>query len=413
MEQDTANPRAPSGGKPPPPLLAHALAYAGRGWSIIPVHFPKGKKAGAVRWKPYQNGPPGEKLLRKWFTTPKYPALGVVLGPGSGNLACRDFDEADAYHAWAAAHPDLAAALPTVQTARGFHVYFRAAVGKTLDLGDGELRGAKSLCVLPPSNHPKGGAYRWTVQPPVGDVPELNPWAAGLAEPRAVQKQTEAGRSTRSRQSKQISGGGGVVRDLEKWRKEIDAAILATLPPRPGTRNRKVFDFARALKAIPALADLPAHALRGVVRQWHAQAQATCTTRESEETWLDFATAWGKVRVPLSLDFLRDLLEKARANPVAGTDYDNPAVRLLLAVCRELQEVHGDEPFFLAVRTGAALLDTAPGNVGQWLKLLEIDGWIETVTKGGTVQNPRRATRFRFLDGGGPGGMTRKTETRP
>jgi len=175
----------------PSPLLEYALAYGGRGWSVVPVRFAGGKKRCAVRWKRYQDMPPPEKTLRRWFGDGKYPALAVVLGPVSGHLACRDFDQPGAYEAWAQQNPALAATLPTVRTRRGYHVYFTADVEKTILFTDGELRGARSLCVLPPSGHPEGGAYKWSVPLADGAPPALSPEQAGLLGESVKQKITE------------------------------------------------------------------------------------------------------------------------------------------------------------------------------------------------------------------------------
>src|SRR5262249_55270629 len=96
---------------------------------------------------------------------------------------CRDFDRLGSYESWAAAHPDLAAALPTVATARGRHVYFRGPEGFA-DLGDGEYRGdPRHYCVLPPSAHPDGAVYAWLVPLPDGDLPLVDPAEAGLRQP--------------------------------------------------------------------------------------------------------------------------------------------------------------------------------------------------------------------------------------
>jgi hypothetical protein len=113
-------------------------AGASNTWSIIPVQFDNGKKKAAAPWKVRQTIRPSPALLKKWDKEGRFQGLAVVLGAVSGNLTCRDFDEAQAYHVWAKDHPELAAALPTVKTGRGYHVYFVATVPKTIDQGDGD-----------------------------------------------------------------------------------------------------------------------------------------------------------------------------------------------------------------------------------------------------------------------------------
>jgi hypothetical protein len=82
----------------------------------------------------------------------RYRRLAVVLGDVSGGLVCRDYDDSAAFGRWSAAHPNYATALPTVATARGGHVYFRAAPTdlRFVDLADGEYRGDSGhYCLLP------------------------------------------------------------------------------------------------------------------------------------------------------------------------------------------------------------------------------------------------------------------------
>jgi hypothetical protein len=89
----------------------------------------------------------------------------------SGGLAVRDFDQADAYQKWAAEYPDEAKRLPTVQTARGFHVYGRSNKRLFVKLADGELHiHSGHYVVLPPSLHPNGKLYRWVNPLPEGDL---------------------------------------------------------------------------------------------------------------------------------------------------------------------------------------------------------------------------------------------------
>jgi hypothetical protein len=143
-------------------LLNQAIRYSKMGWSLVPVKL--GTKEAAVRWKRYQTERATEATVRRWCE--KDIGLAVVGGPVSGGLVIRDFDDAGAYDRWATDHADLAARLPTVQTARGHHVYARMAtdVG-TIHCGDGEIRGHGAYTLLPPSVHPSGQIYRWLIEP--------------------------------------------------------------------------------------------------------------------------------------------------------------------------------------------------------------------------------------------------------
>ena len=88
------------------------------------------------------------------------------------------------------------------------------------------------------------------------------------------------------------------------------------------------------------------------------------------------------------------ILERAKEDPLG--DYDEPRIGVLAGVCRELGKVGGGG-FYLATRTAGRLLDVSAMTASRWLFLLEHDGLILTVAKGGTSENPRKATRFRYL----------------
>jgi hypothetical protein len=70
----------------------------------------------------------------------------------------------------------------------------------------------------------------------------------------------------------------------------------------------------------------------------------------------------------------------------------------LAALCRELQRAAGDGAFFLSCRTAGDLLGVSRTQAGRWLWLLNHDGIIRTIEKGGAAKTPRRATRYRYME---------------
>ena len=92
---------------------------------------------------------------------------------------------------------------------------------------------------------------------------------------------------------------------------------------------------------------------------------------------------------------MRKLLEQAKANPLpAAAHYENEAVRLLAALCRELQTHAGDEPFPLSARMAAEMLGVPTMTAWRYLYLLQTDGLLTAETKG---DKSGKATRFRFI----------------
>lgn len=369
-------------------LLDSALAYSARGWSMLPTI---GKRPAIRSWKSAQREPADDATLREWFARATPTGLAVVLGNVSGGLAARDFDDAAAYARWAEAHPTLARELPTAQTRRGYHVYATIPGARTIDVGDGELRGEGAYVMLPPSAHPLGGNYGpWLV--PLRDCapPCIDPREAGFLG--SVTETTE-GTETAERTEDGI-GTGGIELDST-----IERAILETMPTGYGKRNRRLFDFARRLKAIPALADSPASALRPYVKRWHAAALAMIGTKPFIETWGDFARAWPQVRLPAGTEPLGDALQRAAASapPECSADYGEPKAMLLAALCRELQRGAGAGAgaFFLSARTAGRLLGIDAMTSWRWLAAMKADGVLELVDAG-TRGPGGRAARFRY-----------------
>jgi len=394
-------------------ILTWALRYHRLGWTIIPAGYGEdGKRPPrGFSWKRYQTERPSEADLERWFAGGKsVPA--VVLGGASGGLVCRDFDDPDAFHAWALEHRELAETLPTVETGRGYHTYLRAAWEGFIDLGDeGELRGdVGHYCILPPAVHKSGKRYAWIVGLPetTSEIPLIDPFAAGLALPEAKKGQTERRRKEDGEATQAMAlrppsvislsslclSSGRQVRDVQR----VGDAIERTLPDGPKQRNRAIFGLARRLKGIPEFADLPPMELLPIVREWHRLALPAIGTKGFGVTLADFLHAWESVRFPVNAEYLADVFSRAEKNPVG--DFDDPNVRVLAAVCRELQADSGDKPFFLAVRDAGGFFGFGKDTGSKLLKVLEALGYIEVLVKGGTREHPMHATRFRYL---GPG----------
>lgn len=412
------------------PILRAALDYHARGWSIIRMSM--AQKRPAHKWKRYQDCQMTEANVRRQFGSGT-GGIGVIFGEVSGWLASRDFDDMPAYEAWAARHSSLAGTLPTVETRRGRHVYCRttqAAIGQlrqrlgksgtgAIACGDGELRaGVGCYSVLPPSRHPSGHEYRWLIPLPDGPLPEVDLPAAGFVpDPMLATVSTESngehGGLLRTTEAMKSGFGGsghcdqpalsnGSVLSVPLCRTDdllaqIDRAVCESLPAGPGRRNEQVFALARALKAIPVLADATARDLRPAVRRWHELALPVIGTKPFEETWIDFLRAWPKVKFPKGAEPIARLFAAASQMPLpAGAlEYEQPAVRLLVALCREIQRSAGEQPFYLSCRTAGRMLKVDHSTAARWLFLLVQDGVLVEVSKGS--QSTKRASRYRYV----------------
>jgi hypothetical protein len=387
-------------------------------------------KRPAVKWGRYQHTLPSEASVRRWFANGLH-GIAVIFGPVSDGLASRDFDRFDAYQRWAERHPDLARTLPTVATHRGRHVYCRASAGcvaalrehlgkqdgtGAITLPDGELRaGVGCYSVLPPSRHPSGALYKWLIPLPDGALPEVDLVLAGFldswpcdrehGEDRdhgRLQTTTDAINSANRLRTSTTPKTATRSAEAFGWSESIQRAIVDSLPTGPGQRHRLVFELARGLRALPALADADAAALRPFVRRWHQLALPAISTQPFEETWIDFLRGWPRVKFPRGAEPLADVLDRAKVAdlPEVARRYEQRPLRLLVAICRELQRTAGDDVFFLSCRTAGRLVGVDHTTANRWLFLLVAEGVLAEVAKGDRTK--RRASRYRYIAHGAP-----------
>jgi hypothetical protein len=161
-----------------------ARKYQKRGFSVIPLKS-KGKEA-LVDWKEYQTNKATAAQIRSWWRQWPDANVGIITGKLSG-LVVLDADGEEALN-------DLQELLaeykfskvPTVQTARGWHFYFkhpgvaiksRAGVRPKLD-----VRGDGGYIVAPPSMHESGEEYIW-IGPLRKQLPEIPPKLLELIAP--------------------------------------------------------------------------------------------------------------------------------------------------------------------------------------------------------------------------------------
>jgi hypothetical protein len=381
--------------------LKNALLYSGFGWAVIPI--PHGQKAARVHWKRFQQDRPTEQQLRKWFNG-KPVNLAVILGPVSGNLCCRDFDDMAAYEAWAATHPDLARTLPTVETARGRHVYFRGELDGVKELAGGELRGARSYCVLPPSLHPSGATYRWVTSPTADNltIVPLAEFGAGLTQgTQGTHTQgTQGTHVTQAIRMPRPEGRGACGSVLEihaldsATRRAIEKAIVKTLPFKQGQRNLRMIRLAVELKGIAALADCSAGQLKSVLREWHTRALAVIRTKAFDLTWAEFVRAWDDAKHPRG-SWFRRMIERAKNADYEldiEAQYESAEFRLLLRVCHVLMAEDGGDTFFIGCRKAGEVIGQSHESGNDALHLFVHDDVIEVVKKGISPN----ATVYRF-----------------
>ena len=155
-----------------------ALAYAARGWSVIPIEA-RGKRPLAA-WLEFQSRRATPEEIATWYGRWPDANVGIVTGRVSDLLVV----DIDARHGGAASlaaieseHGPVARTVQAATGGGGRHYYFAhpgVAVPNRVALVPGiDLRGDGGCVVAPPSIHPSGRRYAW--------VPGSGPDEARLA----------------------------------------------------------------------------------------------------------------------------------------------------------------------------------------------------------------------------------------
>lgn len=153
-------------------ILETALAYAKKGYSVIPV---KRNKRPLIKWEPYQNNRASEEEIRAWFKISPDANVAIVTGEIS-NLFVVDTDSPESTQRISEAIPD-SLMVPCQHTpSGGMHFLFshcpgfsnRAKVADQID-----IRTSGGYFVAAPSVNGNGKGWDWVLSPFDADPPEL------------------------------------------------------------------------------------------------------------------------------------------------------------------------------------------------------------------------------------------------
>lgn len=391
------------GGSSSDVIYDEAKRLASMGLSIIPL---SGKRpVRGLNWKPYQSIPADLPQVRDWFSLRDDLGIGIVLGKVSGNLVVRDFDTPEAYQAWASQYPQLANALPTVRTKRGWHIYVRIPNAKTRNCRDGELRAENNYVVAPPSLHPSGCRYEWVRRfENLDDIPILTLAESGLGvsyvQDKSDHKEVVAvpaddgmncTRSTTDTTDTTDSTLSHLCLSV------VDSLIKDTLPSAFGQRRKQLFMLARKVRAYEIAKQLKLDH-RKLLVAWHQKALPNIRTKSFDETRADFIAAYQNIDEKLLEDPVFAATERGqqRPDPAEAALYDEELTRSLVKLCLELSEASPNGVFFLACRKAADALGVADiKSVNRRLNMLVFDGILRVVKKGGPETN--LATRYEYI----------------
>jgi hypothetical protein len=250
--------------------LDAALAYAERGWAVLPLHSPRGagcscsQRCGSVGKHPrlahgVKEASTDAALLRAWWQRWPGANVGMATGVASG-LVVLDVDARHAGNASLARLQHQYQPLPPTLTAAtgggGWHLFFRLPPGSLvrnatalLGLPGLDVRGDGGYVVAAPSRHASGMWYRWVeAQAPLALLPT---WLTPLLLPLQPTLQDHP-----------LSGPGAPREAGRYW------LLRALERAAPGQRNATGFWLACQLRD----ADLDLGEAEAVLRAYAAQA---------------------------------------------------------------------------------------------------------------------------------------------
>jgi len=157
-------------------LFDHALALADRGLFVFPCQ-PRGKTPATAHG--HLDATRDFDIIGKWWQQNPDFNIAVATGQRSGFFA-PDIDGPDAEAALRRLETEYDALPPTIEaiTARGRHIYLKATVpiGNSVGkLAPGiDIRGDGGYILVPPSIHPSGQRYCWSVDSAncIADAPQ-------------------------------------------------------------------------------------------------------------------------------------------------------------------------------------------------------------------------------------------------
>lgn len=191
------------------PLLTAALAYAARGWSVLPLHSPRTGAEGAVACScgratcesigkhprtshGLKDASDDPNVIREWWSRWRDANVGVRTGASSGLLVL-DIDPRhggdDSLVALEHAHQPLPPTVRAETGGGGTHLLFthpggavKSRSGAITDAPGIDCKSDGGYIVAPPSLHASGSRYRWSEKRGPAAIPFADPpeWLMAL-----------------------------------------------------------------------------------------------------------------------------------------------------------------------------------------------------------------------------------------
>ena len=343
--------------------------------------------------------------------TPAYLArlqkgnIGVALGKRSGGLCVIDFDRDGLDKDFLTLNAHLKHTLQT-HGARGrsFWIRFKGPYPERTrklksnsgeDLGEFRSNGTQSIVW---GVHPNGDWYMRMMERPalVVDFASIK-WPAEIANPPRIGGCTEETEEAEEAEETKEAEEAEVI----KWVfavKTIEQALAISTPTRVHENNALLFTLARAVKALEEQETKfkPAQ-LKDIFQQWYARSVKFLRPGQTKEDYMiEFMKAYQRAKYPLGSVIIPKAWKLAQEQPLPpeAAQFEEPKRQLLVALCKQLQILAGNEPFYLSARTVQGLFkQESHSTAATWLQAFCTLQIIKKVQQG----NTKRATRYKYI----------------
>lgn len=166
--------------------LEFALKYLSAGVAPIPIWRDDKKNPKLTSYKEYTTKLPSVADVNRWFR--RWPDANIGLITGYWELCALDFDDHSSFNMWSENSWDICCPTWAVETARGYHVWFRVTgeVGTSMTYvrnGCEVLaRQRGGYCIVPPSIHHTGHKYETVLNAPPMEIDHITDVLPGWVE---------------------------------------------------------------------------------------------------------------------------------------------------------------------------------------------------------------------------------------
>jgi len=290
--------------------------------------------------------------------------IGVSLGKVSNGLLTIDIDDDRHVEPFLEANPLLRHTLRTAAQ-WGCNIWLRCTSdypsscklkhqsGK--EIGEWRADGNQTIIA---GTHPTGVPYHFVVEKPVIAVDYKDIiWPDAILPPQATESKRVRGvRRTREKEVVCISGGCEQIQAFVGG----NDLIAQVAPTDYQQNNPSLFKLARLVKSYENVVGRPATEaeLEFVFDRWSLIARPFWRRELTrDDYYAEFLEAYGYARIGLDENPIELAVSRAKATPLPQVQgFTDERIRLLGAICREMQQITGANPFFLPTRKSARFL---------------------------------------------------------